>query len=136
MHWKRSTKWACAIAAIGLYLSIALLFKYSYVPPTLPRGDKVIALHRPFGLFGKFGTSAALPELSSIADTPEHPTRSRVVIYEGLQRLGPGHVEHGEIAEYGHGRFSHWQDQAVFSSTDGTNTSSNGRPYWAVLPED
>ena len=137
MRLKTSTKLALAGGASVLYFSTAVILKYTYVPPEIPRGDKIFALHRPFSTFGKFAAHVKLPPyLSGIADTPDQPNRSPVIIYEGVQRLGPGHVGHGEIAEYGHGRFSHWQDQAVFSSTDGTSPNQNGREYWAVLPED
>jgi len=133
MQWNKPTKLACALGATALYFSAALGLKYSYAPPAEPPGKKIL-LHRPFGRFGNFGASARLPELSVFADRPGEDARSSVLLYEGDRPLGPPHTSHGEIAELGHGRFSHWEGLVAFSSGDGTDASTNGRRYWAVLP--
>jgi hypothetical protein len=133
MQWNKPTKWVCALGGAALYFAAALGLKYSYTPPAEPSGDK-IALHRPFYRFGNFGTVANLPELGALADQAGDDARSGVLLYEFDHPLGPPHRPHGEIAELGHGRFSHWNDLMVFSASDGTDANTNGRKYWAVLP--
>ena len=134
MQWNKRTIWTCALAGTALYFSVALALKYSYVPPAEPAGEKIL-LHRPFGRFGTFGTNAHLPELTAFADRPGEDARSSVLLYEDDHPLGPPHSRHEKIAELGYGRFSHWEDLVAFSSSDGTDASTNGRRYWAVLPK-
>jgi hypothetical protein len=133
MQWNGRTKWACALAGTALYFSAASVLKYSYTPPAEPPGKKIL-LQRPFGRYGKFGAGVRLPELSAFADRFGEDSRSGLLVYENDHPLGPPHRPHGEIAELGHGRFSHREDVVAFSSSDGTDASVNGRRYWAVLP--
>lgn len=62
-------------------------------------------------------------------DTMQTPQRSALVLFEDGVRLGPAHTEHVVIAARGQGRFSHWQTNLVFSSSDGTDPRVNGRTY-------
>ncbi|MCP3445669.1 hypothetical protein [Bradyrhizobium sp. CCGUVB14] len=130
---ERRTKPLLPLTGCGLYFAIALILKYSFVPPAAPPGQALL-LHHPFSRIGTFGAALTLPELSAVADTPSDLARSPVVVYENNLPLGPGHAPHGEIAELGQGRFSHLNDAIVFSASDGTSANSNGRKYWAVIP--
>ena len=131
MQWDKRTKWACALAGIALYFSVALALKYSYVPPAAPQGEK-IALRRPFSKFGNAGFTSNVPELGASSNSVDHLTKSRVIVYENDRPLGPPHSMHGDIAALGLGRFSHWGDVIAFSTSDNTDPNSNGRKYWAV----
>jgi hypothetical protein len=134
MQWNKRTIWTCALAGTALYFSVALALKYSYVPPAVPPGEK-IALRRPFFKVEKFAFVAATPELSASADSLSDNGRSHVLLYEDDRLLGPAHTSpHAEIAELGRGRFSHWDEMIVFSASDNSDANSNGRKYWAVLP--
>lgn len=74
-------------------------------------------------------------DLEEIADTQDDKNRSPVLLYENDQLLGPAHSSHGAIAEIGLGLYSHWKTQGmVFSTSDNTDPSSNGRRYWVVVP--
>ncbi len=136
LNWTGSRWIVCAFIASAIYFPAALSLKYSYVEPRQPEGV-VLRLTRPFEQIQGNDVSAVAdaPSLDSLADTPEFPERSPFILYENETPLGPAHREHDEIAKYGHGRFSHWHGSGfVFSSSDGTNPSSNGRTYWVVQP--
>jgi hypothetical protein len=82
------------------------------------------------------GYIAPAPALDDLADSSDAPLRSPYVVYENDLPLGPAHTIHSEISKLGHGRFSHWKDIGfIFSSSDGTDPTSNGRKYWVVLPK-
>jgi len=54
---------------------------------------------------------------------------SCLAVFEGDQRLGPGHSPHDEIRRQGNGRFSHWGAQIYLSTSDNSNPMTNGRRY-------
>lgn len=75
---------------------------------------------------------APLPEALGPGDSPEHPGRSALVLFEGDKPLGPAHAPHDYIRESGGGAYSHWRDgQLYFSSPDGSDPRANGRRYRA-----
>ena len=69
-----------------------------------------------------------------LADDNDNPERSPLVVYEDGKPLGPGHALHADIVIHGGGRFSHWKEVVVFSSSDGSDPNDNRREYWAVIP--
>jgi len=68
------------------------------------------------------------------SDTVEEPTRATSVLCEGDMQLGPPHSLHVDIAQLGHGRFSQWGRDLMFSSSDGSDPNENGRIYKAIEP--
>ncbi|MEW6264261.1 MAG: hypothetical protein AB1641_14420 [Thermodesulfobacteriota bacterium] len=68
------------------------------------------------------------------ADTEDRLNRSRAGLYENARELGPPHVVHQEIAVEGLGRFSHWNQTVIFSSSDNSSPMNNGREYRLSLP--
>jgi hypothetical protein len=108
-------------------------------PPPVPKGKTVILMNKPFESFqdSQMAISHVLGDLSDIADDPDHKSRSPILLYEDDRLLGPAHSRHADIAALGGGRYSHWKTQGmVFSSSDNSDPNTNGRRYWAVLPED
>jgi hypothetical protein len=63
------------------------------------------------------------------ADTNETPYDSGLALYENGRVLGPQHALHADIRKYGGGRYSHWHDSIIFSSSDGSDPRANGRHY-------
>jgi hypothetical protein len=58
------------------------------------------------------------------------------VIYENNVRLGPAHNSYEIIRDYGTGRFTFWRSSGfVFTASDNSDPNTNGRSYWAVLPQ-
>jgi len=105
----------------------------------VPKGKIVVRMKKPFETFkGSYMVvDHALGSLTEFADYPNHYYRSPIVLYEDDHPLGPAHSAHTDIAFVGEGRFSYWKPQGmVFSSSDNSNPNTNGRRYWAVLPEE
>ena len=127
------------LAAVGalfvVYFPLAVWLKYSYAPSQGPPGSvwKLIS-------FSKFDDSGIAfvyyaDKLRNLADTPDAPDRSPVVLYEDGKPLGPAHTLHADISKLGHGRFSHWGKIIIFSTSDNSDPNTNGREYWAVIPK-
>src|SRR6516162_5917456 len=86
-----------------------------------PKGQEFV-LSPPFSVkLGDYGYKVSLPQLMQLGDTEDNMQRSRTVMCEGDLRMGPGHTPHAEIATKGLGRFSHYQDEIIFSSSDNTD---------------
>lgn len=63
------------------------------------------------------------------SDSPVNPGLSFMQLFEDGVALGPDHSSHSEIRDLGHGRFSHWQGDLLFSSSDNSSPSTNGKHY-------
>jgi len=140
LQWNKTTKSIGALVAIAAYFALSLWSQASYVDYT-PKGKTVVRLYRPFERFGTSKLAAIAHEgttrgsLNDIADSADNNERSPVVIYENGRLLGPGHSRHADIAQLGEGRYWHWRGQGyVFSASDNTDPSTNGRYYFAVIP--
>ena len=121
----------------ALLAIIAAAFTFHFVDQlwlTCPHNTTTTELTRPFASVGGFGFSAAAPQLEDASDIPGNPARSRYLVCEGSQLIGPAHSIHADIAAIGKGRFSHWGKDFVFSASDNTNPNTNGRRYIAVQP--
>jgi hypothetical protein len=55
--------------------------------------------------------------------------RSRLFVFEDDRPLTGPHAIHEEIETKGAGRYSHWGNWVMFSSSDNTNPLTNGRIY-------
>lgn len=61
---------------------------------------------------------------------------SRLRLFEDDREIGPAHAPHGEIREFGEGRFSHWDRNLYFSSSDGRDARDGSRVYRIETPVD
>jgi hypothetical protein len=135
MRWVVRRPVLAVVLMFFAYFPAALWLKTIYREPKGPPG----AVHRMVRQFQKFGGHAFIGLAASVAhlgDTPDSHERSPAVIYEDGKPLGPAHVRHVDIAEYGGGRFSHWRNAKgfIFSSSDNSDPNLNGREYWIVIP--
>ncbi|MEY6432690.1 class I SAM-dependent methyltransferase [Thioalkalicoccus limnaeus] len=89
-----------------------------------------IELPRPFRHRQGLAWEAPLPAFRDQADDLGHPRRSRLMLFEGDKPVGFAHQTHADIERRGGGRYSHWSDQLIFSTTDGTDPNANGRRYF------
>jgi hypothetical protein len=130
-------------AGIGLYavfFPIAWYLKASHVAVAtqeLPPGS--VRLFAPYGYFDPpgFAFVGRASILDGVADTSDAPQRSPAILYEDGKPLGPPHSAHADISKLGLGRFSHWNGTGfIFSSSDNSDPSLNGRKYWAVVPKE
>lgn len=131
---KRTVVWGAAVV-FAVYFTLAWLMITSKEGP--PPGG-IAKLDRPYVKFVPDGFAfigeVSVP-LPNMADTPDQPLRSPIVIYEDGKPLGPSHIVHSDIAKLGDGRFSHWTGIGfIFSSSDNSDPNLNGRTYWAVRP--
>jgi SAM-dependent methyltransferase len=72
---------------------------------------------------------AQLPRFLRLADNSDAPRRSTLALYEDGVPLTQAHSLHTEIRDLGLGRYSHWENQVLFSSADNSDPNSNGRRY-------
>jgi hypothetical protein len=98
-----------------------------------PRGQAVV-LRPPFERHEGNAYLKMLPEHADIADSNEHPERSKLVLCEGNRALGPAHSQHVEIIDQGRGRFSHFGAGLLFATADNSDPNTNRREYKIVLP--
>jgi 2-polyprenyl-6-hydroxyphenyl methylase/3-demethylubiquinone-9 3-methyltransferase len=87
-------------------------------------------------MYTGFMYGASFPDLVSLADnrTPSGDT-SPVFVYEGSDQLEFPHSLHDQIVRYGAGRFSHWGEDVLFSTSDNTDPRTNGRVYRLVIAD-
>ena len=121
------------------YLPIALRLQHAYVPPThrLPP-PRLAARAWPLGPIIPYGHGGiafrahvdAFAPLEEDNDAEQH---SPVVLYEDGKPLGPAHSTLVDVIRKGNGRYTHLKGAGmVFSSSDNTDPSKNGRHYSAM----
>jgi len=93
------------------------------------KAQKRIALRKPY--CKEIGKAWIMPlvKLKHIADNEEHPHRSSLLLYEDDKLLQPSHALHEDIRQLGTGRYSHWNEALLFSTSDGSDPNTNGRKY-------
>jgi hypothetical protein len=89
-------------------------------------------LRRPFASWGGHAFAAEIPQFRDSSDTADLPSVSKLVLCEDGNPLGPPHSNHDEIRQKGSGRYSHWDTEVVFSTSDNSNPNTNGRSYWVI----
>jgi hypothetical protein len=57
------------------------------------------------------------------------------VLCEGNSVLGPAHAAHADIAKEGGGRYSHWGNTLLFSTSDNSDPNTNAQSYTLVQPK-
>lgn len=60
--------------------------------------------------------------------------QSGVRLFENDVELGPAHASHGDIREFGGGKFSHWDRNLYFSTKDGGDARDGARRYRIETP--
>lgn len=125
--------WVPAVGLLfAIYFPAAIWLNASFVDPT-PPGRIVVLLTRPYETFA--GSAMAVAHIDLPGADTEACECSPLLLYEDGKPLGPAHSVHRDIADDGHGRFSHWHSQGiVFSASDNSDPNSNGRHYFAVTP--
>jgi hypothetical protein len=121
------------------YLPIALRLQHSYVPPThrLPP-PRLAALAWPLGPITPYGHGgiafhAHVDVFGALEEDNEAEQHSPVVLYEDGRPLGPAHSLIADVIRKGGGRYTHLKGVGmVFSSSDNTDPSKNGRHYTAM----
>ncbi|QPF82942.1 hypothetical protein IC762_24790 [Bradyrhizobium genosp. L] len=134
------TRLSAAVAVLfALYFPLAAWINHNFVDP-IPKGKIVVQLIKPFEVYQCAAVSHQ-PVLSKLAkwadDDSVEKQQSPIMIYEDGIAIGLGHSTFADVARLGGGRFAHWQRSGlVFSASDCSNPNTNGRNYWAVLPNE
>jgi hypothetical protein len=122
----------------AIFLPIALWLQHSYVPPPYapppPHPGKpwpLQTIHQYGG--GGIAFHAHVDAFDSLADDNADEQHSPVVLYEDGKPLGPAHSVILDVIRDGRGRYTHWKGVGmIFSSSDNTDPTKNGRHYWVV----
>ncbi|WP_424467785.1 hypothetical protein [Parvibaculum sp.] len=69
------------------------------------------------------------PFVVFVTDTVSKGAASNLQLFEDGKNLGPAHSLHVDISMDGRGRFSHWGQALIFSSSDRSDPRTNGRSY-------
>jgi hypothetical protein len=161
LRWNLKNKTIAAVAAFAVYFALATWSKLTWTatepavvqqhlgwrnvsqlpqqrPSVAPPGRVVIRLQPPFEAYRPYGVSdyrlRAQEVFESVADAADNPTRSPLLLYEDDHLLGPAHSRIEDVGRLGQGRYSHSNKGLVFSASDNSDVNTNGRAYWAVLP--
>jgi hypothetical protein len=126
----------CVVAASFLVTSY-LLDGFAITQPPIIAGGACAGtdpyqLRRPFASWGGFAFAAQIPQFLDSSDTMDLPSVSKLVLCEDGKPLGPPHSDHDDIRQKGSGRYSHWDTDIVFSTSDNSNPNTNGRSYWVI----
>jgi hypothetical protein len=130
---KIGSAWFGAIALL-VALFEGASFAMNTIYPPCPSGER-IEMPRPFSKHGGVSYYTNLPNLGRISDDIRHPDRSTIVVCEGSRMIGPAHALHDEISKHGRGRFSHWGNAIIFTTSDNSDPNTNGRGYLAIRPD-
>jgi len=76
---------------------------------------------------------AEVPADTVAGDEAGMPSKSTLRLFEDGKELGPWRSTHDDIRQFGAGRYSHWQNEIYFSTSDGSDPVSNGRTYQLVV---
>jgi hypothetical protein len=127
----------------AIYFPVALWLERDDAPVARPRGQIVQTIAQIRHVEG-FGYQASTPVLIRYVDNDPDNQQSPIVLYENMTPLGPAHSTQYDVQFVGQGRYSHWGDNpksgrringVLFSASDNSDPRTNGRHYWAVLPE-
>jgi hypothetical protein len=88
-----------------------------------------VLLPGPFTREKGFAWQISLEGLSRFADNEEYPHRSMLSLLENGMPLRGAHAPLDEIRNVGQGRFSHWKDAILFSTSDNSDPNQTGRRY-------
>jgi hypothetical protein len=103
------------------------------IPQLMCQIGERLQLSPPFLKFGAKGYRSTSPLAPKVADSMDHPSRSKAILCEDDRPFGFPHSLHSEISDKGGGRYSHWLGAVYFSTPDGSDPNSNGRLYTLVL---
>jgi lysophospholipase L1-like esterase len=76
-----------------------------------------------------------LPEFRQKSDDSSYSTRSPFRLLVDGKPVSDGHYSHNIIIKNGHGAYSHWGNNLIFSTQDNTDPRENGRTYSIALVE-
>lgn len=98
---------------------------------------KAVPINQPFVRESKYAWKISIPDDNILlGDNSDNPLRSRLILLENNKPLWKSHSLHTEIRGIGMGRYSHWNNELLFSTSDNSNPNTNGRNYQIAFTED
>lgn len=128
----RSKHWILGIAILGLALLLTALYLRSLERPASLVFDAGTMLLLE-GHTYQIDLKPLLPGVWRATGDKFGNHRSRLVLMEDGQRLGPAHSTYESILEEGIGRYVHWNRVLIFAASDNSDPRINGRIYSAEL---
>ena len=120
------------VVAACFLLNLLLLWLY-FAGPRIERDIAPEDIRPERGLAFIFGVPRARFPFA-LADDSGSQNGSRLVVLENGAPLSVPHAPHSDIRKQGHGRYSHWNGEVYFSSSDGSDPRSNGARYALIAP--
>lgn len=71
----------------------------------------------------------AFPPIFCEPSSTEFPNRSALRLFEDGKEIGPSNALHDDIRKIGKGRFSYWNGNLFFSTSDNSNPNESNRIY-------
>lgn len=96
-------------------------------------GLDIIELNKPFQHRNNYAWSIDLPQFKDYSDSVEYPKKSKLMLFENDIPVGFAHIPHSHIEQHGGGRYSHWNEQLIFSATDNSDPNINDKKYSICL---
>jgi hypothetical protein len=128
-----------AVASVGVYatfLAAAISIRSDdFVRPPLPFGTyySMALIHR-FSPDKFMYSSPVAPLFNQFRDSDYDRQHSPVVIYENDKPLPFPHARPDAIEDIGRGRYAHLGSVFLFSTSDNSDPTKNGRAYWVAIP--
>lgn len=97
--------------------------------------DEAVLLTGPFGKEEGNAWTYHLPQHLDTSDGIGNLSRSKLVLLENDVPLWHRHEIHDEIRKTGMGRYSHWDTQLIFSTSDNSDPNTNGKKYKILFSE-
>ena len=123
-----------SVVAVSLYLLCVAV--WLMITRQLPSASLLRILKATFYLRYAGPLPSPKPEEGNcwVVSVPDHLLSDResvsmLRVFENGLELGPAHSTHDEIRRLGSGRFSHWNAQLFFSTSDNSDPRANGRRY-------
>ncbi|RYG38731.1 MAG: hypothetical protein EON93_01475 [Burkholderiales bacterium] len=131
MSFKQGSIFRIALSVTLLLIVVAIVFlRVTPSALVLTIDPASVQQNGEFGYvatFGKNGSKVA-------SDTSADAFVSQGVLFENNRSIGPAHSLHADIITFGKGRYSHWDGQLRFSSSDNTDPRKNERVYTLQFP--
>ena len=117
-----------AVFGFGAIMTVRAIKKLTIVDVDY---STVIDLQKPFKKVKGNAWHVAIPDYLNVSDNSDSPNRSSLVLIENDKPLFNNHSVHADVIKLGRGRYSHWNDELIFSSSD--NTNPNNKRYQVAL---
>ena len=121
-------QWLYVLCAMDVVLTVALTLFPPNIQEILPESRMDRELGFAF-IVSPLGVRFPLGLLELRFSSSDAPSRSSLQVFENGHPLGPSRSRHDAIRTKGGGRYSYWDENLYFSSSDNTDPRTNERIY-------